>query len=148
MSLKQCKGVTRRNMTQCKNTQIWDYCSIHMPVDYVRPVYQGPPAEPVVDPRYQKGKIYLMYHKDEPHVRYIGSTMFSLECRLKSHECASKSIGSGKKKNAHFNHYGWRGVVIELISDAPCNNRTELELIEQHYIRNLKPELNHTWNCD
>ena len=145
--MPQCKH-TYDGHGQCHNNQTYDYCYHHMPKDYV---FNSPHYRPIKglmdDPRYKEGKIYIMYHKDEPYVRYIGSTVKSLEYRLKRHEYDSKRVGSGKKKNDHFNHYGWRGAKIELIADAPCNNRTELEVIEQHYIRKLEPELNHTWNC-
>ena len=135
------------------------YCHQHRPLDFVE--QQTPHIEkfqthdnryfknyeykprPMFDERYQDGKIYKLYHVDEPHVFYIGSTIFSLDYRLKQH----KKMKSGKKKNDHFNDLGWNGAVIELIEDAPCNNRDELEVIERQWIHKLKPELNTSWNA-
>ena len=72
---------------------------------------------------YQKGKIYKIQFEDGSI--YIGSTIKTLETRLKEHLSDTKSIVyKNKDKNPK----------IELVIDSPCKNKHKLEKIEKKHI--------------
>ena len=85
------------------------------------------------------GKIYRIFHKDNPKVLYIGSTnnKFLLD-RWSSHIRAY--IRGNKFTTAHiiFDRYGLDGCNIELIKDVGHNNINHLRFLEGALIRELK----------
>ena len=79
-----------------------------------------------IDTRYKNGKIYKL---EKDGLIYIGSTIRNLKNRLSEHKCD----GSSSKKL--FETEG--EVIITLIENYPCNNKTELLRREGWYQRNI-----------
>ena len=72
---------------------------------------------------YQKGKIYKILFEDGS--MYIGSTIKTLETRLKEYLTDKKSIVyKNKDKNPK----------TEVVIDSPCENKHKLEKIEKKHI--------------
>ena len=143
MSTIRCSEIIHNNIQCCRfgvpNHNNHYYCFHHKPDGYVKHV--NIPEILTTDERYKDGKIYKLFHIDEPNMIYIGQTITSLKCRLNGHK-SSNSLGHHHlKKNKHFNYHGWKGVVIELIKLAPCNNKTELTAIEAKCIIELQPRV-------
>lgn len=88
---------------------------------------------------YCNGKIYRLIPTiegvDESDV-YYGSTILSLARRFALHKSDFKTKNKFTTAVLLFNKYGVSNVVIELVEEYPCNNRTELELKEGEYIKN------------
>lgn len=96
-------------------------------------------------PDYQNTIIYKIICLD-PDVEeiYVGHTT-NKKTREKGHrECCSPNHCKSKMKLYDFiiNHGGWERFYIEIIEEYPCNNFNEARAREQHWIKNLKPELN------
>ena len=132
---KQCLHMVNAKL-RCLRTQYDDYCYNHKNLNHIHNEMDDSQYD--TNEKYLNGKIYKLYHIDEPYIIYVGCTFNSLEFRLNSHITSD----SGRKKNKHFNWYGWKGVRIELLENAPCDNRHELEVIEKYWIKKMKPELN------
>ena len=80
-------------------------------------------VQPIGHTEYQNGKIYKIQFDDESI--YIGSTINTLETRLKGHLSDIKSIVyKSKDKNPK----------ILLLIDSPCENKHKLEKVEKKYI--------------
>lgn len=78
---------------------------------------------------FQNGKIYRLICDDGHY--YIGSTINTLEYRLKGHKYMHEST---QKVYKYINSIGWEYVKIELIENYPCANREELLIKEDFYI--------------
>jgi hypothetical protein len=86
--------------------------------------------------KYQRGKIYKIIC-NETGLVYIGSTTEpTLARRLAGHKGSYKSYLNGKGNNVlSFKVLENDNYYIELICNAPCNSRDELNAIEGKYIR-------------
>ena len=87
-----------------------------------------------LNPVYLTGKIYRMFSKKLPNLQYIGSTTVDINDRLRQHRhatCNRLLMNLFKK---------FDDVVIELIEDYPCLNKTQLNIREQFYINQCKDE--------
>lgn len=73
--------------------------------------------------RFDSGKIYRLVC--ETGKEYIGSTINTLNQRLREHKCITNKSSSKYLINPR----------IELIKDFPCENRRELEMEETKYIK-------------
>ena len=80
------------------------------------------------DNNFQNGKIYRLTC-DDPNLIYYGSTIMSLEKRLKHHKSASNRSVSRQMRD-------FGGLKIELLEQYPCNSKKELLDKEQYYIQN------------
>lgn len=95
----------------------------------------------IIDTRYLRGKIYVLYYEDDPSIFYVGhSIKHYLEMKLSGHKEKSNTKGSllydtmrekGKDK--------WK---IYLLENFPCKNKIEITIREQQIIDLLKPPLN------
>ena len=95
-----------------------------------------------MDNKYQESKIYRLKCEDGNY--YIGSTIQSLPDRLKKHKSLSKSNTNSLYN--HINNVGWDTVIIELITEYPCNSKKELNTKEEEYIEHAMDDdlcLNH-----
>ena len=86
---------------------------------------------------YQTGKIYML--TNESGDKYIGSTIKTLTERMSGHKYDFKRYKSNKF------HYLSSFKVMEdstyrmiLLEEYPCNNRTELEMREGQYQRDME----------
>jgi len=87
--------------------------------------------EDVVDKRYENGKIYLIKCKNNPNLIYAGSTIGTLEERLRLHK---------KDKTCSLYQYvngDWDNWFIELYEEYPCKNKHILELRETEVQRQI-----------
>lgn len=81
---------------------------------------------------YSNGKIYIISNTVNEKI-YIGSTTEDLKTRLRRHRYNAKQ----NKKVAitkPINTLGDKNFNIELLEEFPCNNREELENIENYWI--------------
>jgi len=76
--------------------------------------------EDVVDERYENGKIYLVICKNNPKLKYVGSTIITLEERFKCHKY-DKECSLYKYVNDD-----WDNWFIELYENYPCKNKYHL----------------------
>ena len=85
----------------------------------------------VIDPRYEEGKIYIVRCKYNTDLRYIGSTIQTLEERFNCHkyttDCSLYQYVDGD----------WDNWFIELYEDYPCKNKYYLELRETEVQREI-----------
>jgi len=87
--------------------------------------------EDVVDKRYDNGKIYVVRCKYNTDLRYIGSTIRTLEDRFKSHK-GDKLCSLYKYVNGD-----WDNWFIELYENYPCKNKYHLEKREGELQREI-----------
>lgn len=87
--------------------------------------------------RYSRGKIYKL-HSFENDLIYIGSTIQPLYKRLSGHKCKN-NICSSKILFEESNK-----VMITLIKNYPCSDRSELEREERKYIYKMDCVNKHT----
>ena len=89
-----------------------------------------------MDNKYENGKIYQIYSPSRPDLVYIGSTVHTLERRLKKHISSYKRYLEGKTN--YTSSYKIFDVCedykIHLILNYPCDSRFELGQIENKYI--------------
>ena len=79
------------------------------------------------DPKYQNGKIYKVVCLDTGRI-YIGSTYLTLEERHNLHKSNyNRYVNGNYHYKTCFDIMKDGNYAIELISDFPCNNKTELE---------------------
>ncbi len=76
---------------------------------------------------YENGKIYKIYNKTDV---YYGSTIRTLEARLKRHEVDKTLTSSIIINNPPY--------CIELVENFPCDSRYTLERREYYYIKHNK----------
>jgi hypothetical protein len=76
---------------------------------------------------YENGKIYKIYNKTDV---YYGSTIRTLEARLKRHEVDKTLTSSIIINNPPY--------CIELVENFPCDSRYTLEQRENYYISHNK----------
>jgi predicted GIY-YIG superfamily endonuclease len=114
-------------------------------VIYKSPVYLQ------FDKRYKYGKIYCMYLPDEPQYFYIGSTIQTINKRLRSHKSLIKKANQGKqvRNMIVYTHFATddrfakiNSLKIQLVENYPCNNKRQLEIKEAEYIQANKDCLN------
>jgi hypothetical protein len=95
--------------------------------------------QPIVDSRYQNGKIYKLVCDATPIV-YYGSTIQLLSKRLNIHKystnCCSREL------------FELGNVSIELIEEYPCNNKQELLARERIYIEFMLNNFTHRVICN
>lgn len=89
--------------------------------------------------RYQNGKIYKLVNTVDDKI-YVGSTSMPLSKRKSNHKADAKTRTSYVYQ--HLNGIGWGNVRIIQIEEFKCDNKQQLLTREQHYIDELKPELN------
>jgi len=89
-------------------------------------------------PDYQKGKIYCIRSHQTDKV-YVGSTTQALSMRMCEHRKDYKLfIKNGKRRNvSSFDILEYDDAYIELIEDFACENKSQLEKREGHFIREL-----------
>ena len=87
--------------------------------------------EDIVDKRYENGKIYIVRCKYDDNLIYVGSTIRTLEERLKGHRthyrCSLYQYVNGD----------WDNWFIELYEDYPCKNKKKLERREGEVQREI-----------
>ena len=98
-------------------------------------------------PNYSKGSIYMIKKQDDYDNEnvYIGSTCnFTRRKNMHKTTCNNEN-----NKNYNFKLYkyirengGWDAWIMTKIIDYPCNNRSELNIMERNYIDNYKSKLN------
>jgi len=87
--------------------------------------------EDIVDKRYENGKIYLVKCKNNPKLKYVGSTFQQLEERFSLHK---------RDKNCSLYKYvngDWDNWYIELYENYSCNNKAELDKREGEITREI-----------
>ena len=92
-----------------------------------------------VQSRYQNGKVYKLVNCVDDKI-YIGSTCARLSKRFYDHKIKAKNRPTYVHK--HLNSIGWENVRIILIENVIAATKDQLLIREQHYIDELKPELN------
>ena len=93
---------------------------------------------PVIDLRYQRGKIYYIHSPSHPEAKfYIGSTKLTTKYRFTLHKSHYKRYLAGKPVSycSSFEILKFGDAVIVKLEDYPCNNRPELELREKATIK-------------
>ena len=92
-----------------------------------------------VQPRYRNGKVYKLVNSIDDKI-YIGSTCLLLSKRFYEH----KKMAKRRPSYAHryLNIIGWDNVRIILIENVTAETKDQLLIREQHYIDELKPDLN------
>lgn len=85
---------------------------------------------------YEKAKIYKLECEDGHY--YYGSTINELRIRLRDHKNASKT--KSYRVYQHINTIGWENVKIIMIEEYPCQNRRELTMKENEYIKSNKSD--------
>jgi len=85
---------------------------------------------------YESAKIYKLECGDGYY--YYGSTINELRIRLRDHKKASKT--QPYRVYQHINAIGWKNVRIILVQDCPCQNRRELTMKENEYIKSNKTD--------
>ena len=92
-----------------------------------------------VQSRYRNGKVYKLVNCVDDKI-YIGSTCARLSKRFYDHKHTAKNRPTYVHK--HLNSIGWENVRIILIENVIAETKDQLLIREQHYIDELKPELN------
>ena len=100
--------------------------------------YQMDVPVPIIDLRYQLGKIYYIYSPSHPEVGfYIGSTIQKIKDRFSRHKSKYKGYLAGKPdsycSSSEILKYG--DAVIVKLEDYFCNNEFELKLREKSLIK-------------
>ena len=110
-----------------------------------------------VDIRYENGVIYMIKHKtDDTKEFYIGSS-YNLKMRCWQHKsncnnktnCNNQNIKTYNLKVYKYirDNGGWDAWDILFMYDYPCKNKYELDLEEQHAIKEYKSTLNTQVPC-
>lgn len=100
--------------------------------------------EDIVDPRYEKCKMYLLRHKEDVNNTnvYVGHTTRSLQQRWTGHIWDLNNKGA-RKKTKYINENGgadnWEIVLIE---EYPCKNFYHATKKEQEWVRKFPNTLN------
>lgn len=84
-------------------------------------------------PNYANGKVYTIRSHQTPLV-YVGSTTIGLQQRLAEHRSKFKN---GKLTCSSIEIIKYDDAYIELLEEFKCENRTQLNAREGHYIRQL-----------
>lgn len=89
------------------------------------------------------GRVYKMYFRDAPEDIYVGSTSQTLLVRMQNHKNAAK-YETNKKSNwfEYLRSQDLSLLRIELLEEVKMNNKQDLLLVEDRYIRELKPKFN------
>jgi len=88
-------------------------------------------------PDYQKGKIYCIRSHQTDKV-YVGSTVQTLSLRMGAHKRNLKKYKNGKYHYVtSFDILEYDDAYIELIEDFACDNKSQLEKREGHFIREM-----------
>ena len=98
----------------------------------------NPVPVPIIDIRYQRGKIYCIYSPTHPEVGfYIGSTIQTIKRRFSKHKSDYKGWLAGKPVDycSSFKILKFGDAVIFKLEDYFCNNELELKLREQATIK-------------
>lgn len=103
--------------------------------DYLERI-SAPPQPVKEDDRYKNAKIYELVH--EGNVIYRGSTIQSLEYRLKGHQ---SSTGHGRISD-YIKKVGPQNISIRLVELYPCKNHAELLSRETYLIQEEKANSN------
>lgn len=90
-------------------------------------------------PDYSKGKIYKIVCNETGKV-YIGSTVQKLNTRLNNHKSYYNHWLDGKidRQCASYAIIQFDNYYIELIENYPCNSRTELEMREGYWQKQIE----------
>jgi hypothetical protein len=92
----------------------------------------------VIDERYQKGKIYIIYNKYDRKLAYIGSTIDTLSSRMSKHRYVCKNKTKTKNTILYNTVDGkWDDWTAEVYELYPCNSRRELNIREGEIIKEL-----------
>jgi hypothetical protein len=83
--------------------------------------------------KYHEGKIYRLLSKSRPDLIYYGSTIRTLNYRLRQHRYEAKKNNKNSKIIIDCGD-----AIIELVEDYPCENKRELLVREGLYINNNK----------
>jgi len=99
-----------------------------------------------IDIRYLNSVIYILWcGKKFSKNFYVGSTK-DLNERMQIHmsRCYNKNDSEYSNKKYKFIRQmgGFDNVIIDIIKKYPCNNRTELHIEEDYWIKQLNPNLN------
>jgi hypothetical protein len=81
------------------------------------------------------GRVYKLVNSEDD-TYYFGSTIHSLEDRLKEHIAFANTSKKLSKLQTHFNKIGWDKVSIELVLETPIKFDYELRIHENKYICN------------
>jgi hypothetical protein len=98
----------------------------------------NPVPIPIIDIRYQRGKIYYIYSPSNPEDKfYIGSTIETVKCRFGKHKSKYKRWLAGKPDSycASYEILKFGDAVIFKLEDYFCNNELELKLREKATIK-------------
>jgi hypothetical protein len=79
------------------------------------------------------GRVYKLTNSEDD-TYYFGSTINSLEERLKEHIYFATNSKKISKMQKHFNKIGWDKVSIDLILEVPIKFEYELRIHENKYI--------------
>lgn len=79
------------------------------------------------------GRVYKLTNSEDD-TYYFGSTIKSLEERLKEHIYFATNSKNISKMQKHFNKIGWDKVSIELILEVPVKFEYEIRIHENKYI--------------
>lgn len=86
---------------------------------------------------YRNGKIYRIWSLSTPEI-YIGCTCSRLSARMAQHRARYKKyLGGNGRYISSFDILKYGDARIELIGDAPCACREELNAKHGYYIRKL-----------
>lgn len=100
-------------------------------------------APKVID--YSKSVIYKIEHIDNPELLYVGSTTDFI--RRKAEHKRRCKYENGKQYNSKLyqmirDNGNWESFKIMIISEFPCNNRTDLIIEEEKYRKESQASLN------
>jgi len=87
--------------------------------------------EDVVDKRYENSKIYVVKCKNNPKLKYVGSTIKTLEVRFYDHKY-NKNCSLYKYVNGDWDNWS-----IELYENYPCKNEYHLNRREGEVQREI-----------
>lgn len=85
------------------------------------------------------GRIYKIYNTVDDRC-YIGSTTKSIKRRLAEHRCLARRIKTPFYKE--MDKIGWGNTRVQLLEEYECKSKENLRKKEQHYIDEIRPELN------
>lgn len=92
--------------------------------------------------KYHQTKIYKLTNTINDQI-YVGSTIETLQKRLRQHMEKGKLWPNRKLYKMINNIGGWQYVNIELIESRQCNDVNEKKTLERKYILEIKPVLNY-----
>ena len=84
---------------------------------------------------YSKGKVYAIRFKDDKNALYIGSTTMDLSARFQRHKY-DVDCSLYKYVQSHYNG-DWKKCYIDLIENADCKSRKELDKLEGAKMKEL-----------